>query len=63
MGLEIMGYRAGIINASLDIQPGSRKGTVVTCVFFDTDQGLEMHAAASSHRSIEPLNTGKSLSS
>jgi signal transduction histidine kinase len=35
MGLEIMRYRARIINASLDIRPDSNKGTLVTCVFYD----------------------------
>ncbi len=36
MGLEIMRYRARIINASLDIQSDINKGTVVTCIFSDT---------------------------
>lgn len=36
MGLEIMRYRARIINASLDIQSDINKGTTVTCTFFDT---------------------------
>ncbi len=31
MGLAIMKYRAGMINASLTISPGLRSGTVVTC--------------------------------
>lgn len=35
MGLEIMRYRARIINASLDIQSDINKGTVVTCTFLD----------------------------
>lgn len=35
MGLEIMKYRAGIINASLDVRSEIDKGTVVTCVFYD----------------------------
>ena len=35
VGLEIMRYRAGIINASFDIRPDINKGTVVTCVFLD----------------------------
>ena len=35
MGLEIMRYRAGIINASLDIRPDTGKGTIVTCVYSD----------------------------
>jgi signal transduction histidine kinase len=35
MGLEIMKYRAHIINASLDIRPDSNKGTVVECIFCD----------------------------
>jgi signal transduction histidine kinase len=35
LGLEIMRYRARIINASLDIRPDSNKGTLVTCVYYD----------------------------
>ncbi|MEW6601537.1 MAG: cache domain-containing protein [Nitrospirota bacterium] len=35
MGLEIMKFRASIINASLDIKPEINKGTLVTCVFPD----------------------------
>jgi signal transduction histidine kinase len=35
MGLEIMKYRAHIINASVDIRPDSNKGTVVECIFCD----------------------------
>jgi signal transduction histidine kinase len=35
MGLEIMRYRARIMNASLDIRPDSNKGTSVTCIFLD----------------------------
>ncbi|UCH80493.1 MAG: HAMP domain-containing protein [Nitrospiraceae bacterium] len=35
IGLEIMKYRARIINASLDIRPDREKGTVVTCIFRD----------------------------
>ncbi len=31
MGLRIMRYRAAMIGASLDIQPGSRRGAVVRC--------------------------------
>ncbi len=33
MGLQIMAYRAEMIEASLDICPGETGGTVVTCVF------------------------------
>lgn len=40
MGLEIMKYRADIINASLDIQSSIDKGTMVTCIF--TDKGENM---------------------
>ncbi|MBI5408784.1 MAG: HAMP domain-containing protein [Nitrospirae bacterium] len=35
MGLEIMKFRASIINASLDIRSDLNKGTLVTCIFFD----------------------------
>jgi signal transduction histidine kinase len=35
MGLEIMRYRADIINASVDIRPDIKKGTIVTCIFYD----------------------------
>ncbi len=35
IGLEIMKYRARIINASLDIRPGMDKGTIVSCIFND----------------------------
>lgn len=38
MGLKIMRYRASIINASLDIRPGSERGTVVICTFSDSDR-------------------------
>jgi len=38
MGLEIMRYRARLINASLDIRPNSNKGTVVTCIFHDSQE-------------------------
>ncbi len=33
MGLQIMAYRAEMIEASLDICPGDSGGTVLTCVF------------------------------
>ncbi len=35
MGLEIMKFRASIINASLDIRSEINKGTLVKCIFFD----------------------------
>jgi len=35
MGLEIMKFRATIINASLDIRSEIDKGTIVTCIFID----------------------------
>ncbi len=35
MGLEIMRYRASIINASLEILPEINRGTRVTCTFLD----------------------------
>jgi signal transduction histidine kinase len=38
MGLEIMRYRAGIINASIDIHSDINKGTIVTCFFIDTKE-------------------------
>jgi len=39
IGLEIMRYRARIINASLDIHSEINKGTSVTCIFFDPEGG------------------------
>jgi nitrate/nitrite-specific signal transduction histidine kinase len=33
MGLRIMGYRAGMIGASLEVRPGRGKGTSVICNF------------------------------
>ncbi len=35
LGLEIMKYRARIINASLDIRPGINNGTIVECIYCD----------------------------
>lgn len=35
MGLKIMNYRAGIINALLEIKSDKEKGTLVTCTFPD----------------------------
>jgi len=42
MGLEIMRFRARIINASLDIQSDIKKGTIVTCIFRDKRES-EIH--------------------
>lgn len=39
MGMEVMRYRADIINASLDIRSELNKGTMVTCVFPDAGEG------------------------
>jgi signal transduction histidine kinase len=39
MGLEIMRYRARLINATLDIRPDTIKGTLVSCVFGDKQEG------------------------
>lgn len=39
IGLEIMRYRARVINASLDIQSEINKGTIVTCTFPDPREG------------------------
>jgi signal transduction histidine kinase len=39
MGLEIMRYRAGMINASLNVRSELDKGTIVTCVFLDIMEG------------------------
>jgi len=36
MGLQIMDYRASLINAVLDVKRGPLGGTVVTCVLSDT---------------------------
>ncbi len=33
MGLNIMNYRASMIGASLDVRPGTERGTVVSCSF------------------------------
>ena len=33
MGLHLMNYRARMIGASLQIQPGETGGTTVTCLF------------------------------
>ena len=38
IGLEIMKYRARIINASLDIRPGIDNGTIVSCIFNDKQE-------------------------
>ncbi len=35
MGLEIIKYRARIIDASVDVRPDTNKGTIVICTFFD----------------------------
>jgi len=35
MGLQIMRYRAGMIGASLDVQPDAEGGTIVICSFRD----------------------------
>jgi signal transduction histidine kinase len=51
MGLEIMKYRARIINASLEIQPDSDKGTRVTCVFHDKRES-EIHSTKILHSSL-----------
>ena len=32
MGLPIMRYRAGLINAAVDVVPGEGGGTLVTCI-------------------------------
>ena len=37
LGLKIMSYRANLINASLNIGPNLKGGTVITCDFSDTD--------------------------
>ncbi len=51
MGLEIMKYRAAIINASIDIRPDSKKGTRVTCVFYDK-QKSETNITEKLHNSL-----------
>jgi PAS domain S-box-containing protein len=40
MGLKIMDYRANLINAVLDVKRGPEGGTVVTCIFSDTQEEL-----------------------
>ncbi|MDD5222375.1 MAG: PAS domain S-box protein [bacterium] len=39
LGLQIMNYRAKIIGANLEIHPGRKGGTVVTCSVFTTAAG------------------------
>jgi len=39
MGLEIMRYRASMINASINVWSELNKGTIVTCVFPDVMEG------------------------
>lgn len=41
MGLAIMNYRAGMINATLTIEPGSRSGTTVTCRLPDWQKAVQ----------------------
>ncbi|RJQ54037.1 MAG: PAS domain-containing sensor histidine kinase [Nitrospiraceae bacterium] len=41
MGLKIMGYRANLINAMLDIRQDTGGGTTVTCIFSDTGEEPE----------------------
>lgn len=40
LGLKIMGYRANLINASLNIGPDLNGGTLIICDFSDTDEKL-----------------------
>jgi PAS domain S-box-containing protein len=40
LGLKIMGYRANLINASLDIRQDLNGGTIITCDFSDTAEEL-----------------------
>ncbi len=40
LGLKIMGYRANLINASLDISRHINGGTLITCIFSDTYEKL-----------------------
>jgi nitrate/nitrite-specific signal transduction histidine kinase len=40
MGLHLMNYRARMIGASLQIQRGEIRGTVVTCLFPVEDQEI-----------------------
>ncbi len=40
MGLQIMSYRAGMIGASLKIEPHPHEGTIVTCIF-EHKHGIE----------------------
>ncbi|MDH4028716.1 MAG: PAS domain S-box protein, partial [Nitrospirota bacterium] len=42
MGLKIMGYRAGMIGASLDVRCDGDRGTVVKCVFADKTGGEDI---------------------
>ena len=36
--MQIMRYRAALINAALGISPGAAGGTTVTCAFVHVDQ-------------------------
>ncbi len=38
MGLKIMDYRARMINAVFSVKPNNGKGTIVTCIFGNSDQ-------------------------
>lgn len=49
MGLKIMNYRAGLINASLDIRRYTAGGTIITCAYAGASEKKELV----SHSSIE----------
>jgi nitrate/nitrite-specific signal transduction histidine kinase len=49
MGLKIMNYRAGLINASLDIRRDMGRGTIITCAYAGASEKRERV----SHSSIE----------
>ncbi|MBI5055729.1 MAG: HAMP domain-containing protein [Nitrospirae bacterium] len=55
MGLEIMRYRAGIINASLDIHSDIKTGTHVRCIFPDTRESDAFENNQRPERSMFPL--------
>jgi signal transduction histidine kinase len=53
MGLRIMNYRASTIGASLDVQPGHKNGTIVTCSLPIRD-GLALYGAGPRTQPVEP---------
>ena len=44
MGLHIMNYRAGMIGGTLEVQPGTNRGTIVTCIFPASEARVKRYA-------------------